>query len=518
MKKLFSAMCIAAVMLLGCVAVMGDEGVTQISARDIVVNRYTDVLGFRGADSDYYCLIDADGNPITEEIYSGMMYVYDLPYFKVETPNSADGIHRYGVIDDQGNTIVPTEYADISVISDRWIAGITLTPSEADDKDYTISDWSTSEKTFYRIDQVDFFYRGEKVGSLPRSDYDGYVTAHGDYISVADRKKARFFYNSRFEKSPVSSDMSSEYDVQYKNGKTFYTHNGTGTAAFTEGCTLTPEEVESAYIYDKGVVYNLQGEEVFKTAQNYDMVRNFQDGYAIVSMNRKYGLIDLEGNEIIPVEYDNVGNYTEHPFKFGYISAVKDGKFGFLDKNAQVTCDFTYSADAVSDQGTFGKIQDLDGSVIVLSAAAGVLPEHYQDVTFPGNSGCMCFVGRNEANEYTLVDLYGNTVIPYSDNSIEVNAAGTVAVVKTDSREYEIHHLDIAAPEQAVSAEPASSAEPAEAGAETWTCENGHEGNTGKFCTECGAKRLDKCPECGYEFDGPAPKFCPECGTALGDI
>ena len=24
---------------------------------------------------------------------------------------------------------------------------------------------------------------------------------------------------------------------------------------------------------------------------------------------------------------------------------------------------------------------------------------------------------------------------------------------------------------------------------ETWTCVNGHEGNTGKFCTQCGAKR-----------------------------
>ena len=23
----------------------------------------------------------------------------------------------------------------------------------------------------------------------------------------------------------------------------------------------------------------------------------------------------------------------------------------------------------------------------------------------------------------------------------------------------------------------------------TWTCENGHAGNTGKFCSECGAKK-----------------------------
>ena len=28
-----------------------------------------------------------------------------------------------------------------------------------------------------------------------------------------------------------------------------------------------------------------------------------------------------------------------------------------------------------------------------------------------------------------------------------------------------------------------------EAGEETWTCENGHTGLTGNFCSECGAKK-----------------------------
>ena len=50
----------------------------------------------------------------------------------------------------------------------------------------------------------------------------------------------------------------------------------------------------------------------------------------------------------------------------------------------------------------------------------------------------------------------------------------------------------------------------------TWTCENGHSGNTGNFCSECGAKRPEnlKCPVCGYEPPvGENPKFCQECGA-----
>ncbi len=67
---------------------------------------------------------------------------------------------------------------------------------------------------------------------------------------------------------------------------------------------------------------------------------------------------------------------------------------------------------------------------------------------------------------------------------------------------------------------------------EGWTCTCGVAGNTGKFCTECGAKKPApanswQCPECGKECTGkfcsncgakrPEEKeatwFCPECGT-----
>ena len=53
--------------------------------------------------------------------------------------------------------------------------------------------------------------------------------------------------------------------------------------------------------------------------------------------------------------------------------------------------------------------------------------------------------------------------------------------------------------------------------ADIWTCSAcGHAGNTGKFCMECGGKKATGCPDCGWEPTGPAPKFCPECGAKIG--
>ena len=64
----------------------------------------------------------------------------------------------------------------------------------------------------------------------------------------------------------------------------------------------------------------------------------------------------------------------------------------------------------------------------------------------------------------------------------------------------------------------AAPAAPAAAAADGWTCACGKV-NTGKFCSECGAKKpadapLYKCDKCGWEPEDPAkpPKFCPECG------
>ncbi|MCQ2286602.1 MAG: OmpA family protein [Bacteroidales bacterium] len=57
-----------------------------------------------------------------------------------------------------------------------------------------------------------------------------------------------------------------------------------------------------------------------------------------------------------------------------------------------------------------------------------------------------------------------------------------------------------------------------------WTCPAcGHEGNTGKFCSECGAKQPTEnataeswtCAKCGHK--GNTGKFCDECGAKRGE-
>lgn len=53
----------------------------------------------------------------------------------------------------------------------------------------------------------------------------------------------------------------------------------------------------------------------------------------IVKRNKKYGIVDLQNNNILPFEYDEISNWTEYgPRHSKFI--VKDGKTGLIDENS----------------------------------------------------------------------------------------------------------------------------------------------------------------------------------------
>ena len=115
------------------------------------------------------------------------------------------------------------------------------------------------------------------------------------------------------------------------------------------------------------------------------------------------------------------------------------------------------------------------------------------------------------------------TLIPYVDTwGIYFNRAATVAYYNAGNRTYRIYtftHDALPARGEGTKAE-AQDAPAADKGADdTWTCSNGHEGNTGNFCPHCGEQRPAgdvTCPACGTVYPADeVPNFCPQDGTKL---
>jgi hypothetical protein len=59
----------------------------------------------------------------------------------------------------------------------------------------------------------------------------------------------------------------------------------------------------------------------------YEYARNFSEGLATVELNGKWGYIDKTGTEVIPVKYENAFNFNKGTGIVGL-----NGKYGFIDK------------------------------------------------------------------------------------------------------------------------------------------------------------------------------------------
>ena len=174
-------------------------------------------------------------------------------------------------------------------------------------------------------------------------------------------------------------------------------------------------------LYDKKT-----GKMVSKT---YDKYWEWSGDRAIVSNNQKFGYIDKNGKEIVPVIYDDMKlKHTEEG-----ILAKKDGKWGFVDWQGQPVLPFQYDVlsnildnglvavniggQAVNNQGTidgglWGYI-DIHGRVIA-PVKYNYVGSQWTDGMVWVNLGGKINVGDNSVSggKFGLIDTTGLEVVP----------------------------------------------------------------------------------------------------------
>lgn len=534
MKRNFIAWMLVLMMAL-CVPAMADVTTIEFDTYDVSLNEKTGTFAVADKSAGCYVLMDADGNRLTEEKYQ-LMNPMDTG-FEVAMEN---GTNNMGYIDGQGNLLVPMQYGDINWISDEWQIGVKLELATAENYDYQ----SWSDDSYYLISANDVYYKGQHVGTLSRMELD-YGYAYGDYLYICDREDNSAFYDSTMTKSAYADgEYYSEYDYDYSTDVVW--HCGSNQQAFTAGCTLTSENVEQDLYEIDGRVYDLQGNVVFETG-NWDIYSDFYGDYAVIRhSDGKLGVVDRSGNIILPCEYDEI-DYYDGLFHCGYQVVVKDGKLGYVDLNGNVTAECKYS-ESIFDvtASPLSSLKDMEGMTIVISGAAGELPERYSEARLSYTDGCTVFAALNAEGSAGVVDMYGNVVVPFDGKydsvyDFSISEDGSLIGAYSDGV-YTFYKLGGAAAPQQTEAEGEpeektseggnavkeamkqamagkkddASAEEAPAEDTSWVCSCGTS-NSGKFCTECGsAKPVEAavCTGCGYTpAEGETPKFCPECGT-----
>ena len=478
MKKLVS-LALALALCLSLCAASAETAVEakELEAYSLELNTKAGTLMATDRETRLKHVTDLDLNPLSEGYPH--MEIKDGCYVVIR-----DNDLERGLLDGQGQPLLPMEYADFEILSDRWIAAIKLVEATSDNYDYKTL---FGDSSFYLIDSVDLFHNGEKKGTLTRPEWKS-AEAFGDYLLVCDRDGNYSFYNKEFVKSGAAASYSREYEEDY-SAKTV-THLGSNQQAFVPGCTLTKEEVrQSVWVNSDKQLVDLQGNVLADLSAYYSANVDANSGLIrLRNDDNKYGLADASGTEIIPCLYDSLTYDLASAAASGYAYAEKDGKGGFVSLADGTEAGFTYNSDAGSQRAAFILVDDPREGKILISAAAGELPGRYKDATAPFNgrgSGCMLAAVQEQDETCHIIGQLGEDILPgVTFNSIydpKFSEDGSLMLLRTESGKYTVYRISYT---------PDLSAPPAPAaGEETWTCENGHTGLTGNFCSECGAKK-----------------------------
>lgn len=484
--------------------------VSVVNANSLDLNEGANTFVMR-TDNRNYQVVDKNLNVLSGEYNS----IYTSSGLYTVTTN--DGYE--GVLDVEGRIMVPAVYGDAKVLSDRWAVGFTLKNATAENYDYK-NTWGSDVK-FFLVDTVDVYFNGVKVHTFDRMEYDT-ANAFGDYLIVQDREKKCKAFDKDFKLSDFVPEYAwSEYDYNYRTKKII--HIGSGKEAFTEGCTLTADEVKQCYYILDNKVYDLQGNVLSDLTAYYSQSLDTDSGLIKVRDNyKKYGLVKPDGTVLVSCAYDEISYRLDIALKTGYVYAVRDGKSGFVSLKDGSEKGFEFLESAGNQRSAFIVIEDPREGVILISCAAGELPGRYKSVNIPYTSCAMYATVEEFDGRIHVIDVLGNEVLEdnpeiRSSYDVEFSTDGTLILVEDLEQKYHIYTMDPSVYIQPVDStgagEPAAddgswtcgtcgaentgkfctscgAAKPAEQeGDGTWTCENGHAGNTGNFCGECGAKK-----------------------------
>lgn len=420
MKKLV-ALVLTLVLALSCAA-MAETAVMLWEADSIRQLHYASSVLLVEMDDQGYGTATIAGEikiPLEHERLAG---VQEAVGYAISTAE-IDDIHTKSLIAPDGTVLTTERYIDIEVFSEKWFIGVAVAPTTEEEYDY----YTLLGTERYLIDHVDVYYAPTgKIASLDRTQYLK-AKAFGDHLLVLNRDRALQLYDSQF--NPVESTFKSFYDGEYEcitkgltravvsrvTGETVAT--GYDQVASTEfnGKVLA---VHSASARGWGLI-DLEGNVIVPCAEGVTFVGLGSSDYCRFYMSDNYdlyGVYDLTtGQQIVPCMYEDVFYQGNLSCFNGYFSVEKGGMLGFVDLNGVETVAPTYAKDTTTILGA-SMMNVVDG-VYTLIAADGtvtVLDGVTDFGKYDYESQGRYFSVQNADGMWGVMDWHGNMLVDYT--------------------------------------------------------------------------------------------------------
>ena len=311
-----------------------------------------------------YGLIDMEGNEVLPCEYDE---ITGLQGVKNAILVLKDG--SYGVASDEGKLIIPTSYAEIQGLGDEAVDGFIVKNTEGK---YGVVDISN--------------------GQVLEMKYDGISKIHqGDYYVVVDGGKQKVV------KKDGTESLNGNYDE----------------------ITAILKNPENGVIYKDGEKYgvmSLTGEKTIDAG--YDNLKEAKSGIFIAKAGENYGIIDLSGNTLVEFKYRGI-TYNEKADL--YVTEDETYNNEVLDSNYEVK--LTGMVTDLDDEDGYIEIRQNDEYKYYNFR----FEEEKESDIFPSNT---LFVSKKNG-KYGFVDKDGNVVVDYIyDDATSQNSFGYAGIKK----------------------------------------------------------------------------------------
>ena len=167
----------------------------------------------------------------------------------------------------------------------------------------------------------------------------------------------------------------------------------------------------------------------------YDFVSPFSQDLAVVALGQKnadgkfigkYGFIDKQGREIIPLEYDYAESFVGNLAKVGrFETATNQNKFGFINQKGEVTIPLNYE-DATSFSDDFAAVKFQNKWGVIDKTGTPIIAFKYDSIEKFSDDLAAVKLG----DKYGFIDKSGNQILPFDYDFAENFSDGIAPVMK----------------------------------------------------------------------------------------
>lgn len=232
-----------------------------------------------------------------------------------------DDVEYNGVIDLNGDVLLPTLYTKLSFINDHLL--VYEDPQKVQGTYDTISGYNSG----LLHNHIKYDSDSQLAITVSTNRQYGIIDADGHFL------------------------VESTNDYIYENGNFFIVEKDEKKAFFSkEKQQLTPYKYDTVFSFQNigeteaaiisiGNLWGLLNPNgSYLVPPEYDAINEFVNGYAIVSKDNKYGFINTKGELVVEPQFQDVSSFND-----GLAIAKKDGHYGFIQSSGKFVIQSIYN-------------------------------------------------------------------------------------------------------------------------------------------------------------------------------